>query len=245
MEQSYAAIYHNLEENHWWFLGRRDMIYRLIKDCDKNSGFLEIGCSGGPLMEIMRLRGFKNIKGIDIDEKAVDICRQKGISDVHVADGEETGFNNQQFDFVIASDVLEHFSDENKALSEWSRILKKEGKLIIFVPAFQFLWSDHDEVNHHYRRYSKSRLAETLRKNGFNIERVSYWNFSLFLPVTLLRHTQRLFHWNRKKIQGELHRVNPFINRILEYILRIENQFLLHRVTFPFGLSVFAIARKS
>jgi ubiquinone/menaquinone biosynthesis C-methylase UbiE len=207
------------------------MIYRLIKDCDKNSGFLEIGCSGGPLMEIMRLRGFKNIKGIDIDEKAVDICRQKGISDVHVADGEETGFNNQQFDFVIASDVLEHFSDENKALSEWSRILKKEGKLIIFVPAFQFLWSDHDEVNHHYRRYSKSRLAETLRKNGFNIERVSYWNFSLFLPG--------------KKIQGELHRVNPFINRILEYILRIENQFLLHRVTFPFGLSVFAIARKS
>ena len=174
MEESYASQYHELEEKYWLFRGRRDIIYKLIKDYKRDTEILDIGCSIGVLIGSLKGRGFKRLRGIDIDEKAIEICRQKGIIDIRVADAEKTGFKDQQFDIVIASDVLEHIKDEDKALLEWHRILKSGGKLIAFVPAFKFLWSKHDEVNLHYRRYSKSSLIEVLKKNGFSIERSSY-----------------------------------------------------------------------
>lgn len=241
MEESYASQYHELEENYWLFRGRRDIIYKLIKDYKRDTEILDIGCSIGALIGFLKGRGFKRLRGIDIDEKAIEICRQKGIIDIRVADAEKTGFKNQQFDIVIASDVLEHIKDEGKALLEWHRILKSGGKLIVFVPAFKFLWSKHDEVNLHYRRYSKSSLIEVLKKNGFGIERSSYWNFSLFLPACLVRILQRLLSGDKK---SQLPEVNIFLNKTLEYILKLENNFLSGGINLPVGISIFAIARK-
>ena len=244
MDDSYVSTYHALEGTHWWFLGRRDIIQRFIKVFRKDSFILEIGCSGGPLIGALKECGFENIKGIDINEKAIAICRQKGIHDVRVADAAETGFGNQQFDLIIASDVLEHLKDEDKTLAEWHRILKSGGRLIVFVPAFEFLWSSHDDVNLHYRRYSKSQLINTLQKNGFIAEKSSYWNFCMFLPLSLIRSFQRLLN-GRGVGGGQLNKINPFFNKTLGYLLRIENKFLSLGGIFPFGISVFAIARKS
>lgn len=243
MDQVYALKYHRLEEHHWWFLARRDIIYKLIKNYHRDSEILEIGCSGGLLIRFLEGQGFKNIRGIDIDGKAIEICRQKGIAGVYVADAEKTGFKDEQFDIVIASDVLEHIRDEAKAIMEWHRILKPNGRLIIFVPAFKFLWSKHDEANHHYRRYSKIALIRTLGKNGFKVERSSYWNFSLFLPVSLIRLSQRFFKGS-KQSGDQLYGVNTFINKTLEYILRLENKLLSSGISLPLGISVFAIERK-
>lgn len=244
MEDSYSLRYHRLEETHWWFLGRRDIIYKLIKNYHGDTGILDVGCSGGVLIGLLKEQGFKRLQGIDIDEKAIDICRQKGITDVHVADAEKTGFRDQQFDIIIASDVLEHIRDEYKAISEWYRILKPHGTLLIFVPAFKFLWSKHDEANHHYRRYSKLQLVKTLVENGFKVERSSYWNFSLFFPVSLVRLFQRIFFRDSNRSGDQLYGVTPFINKILEYILRLENKLLSGGRNLPLGISVFAIARK-
>lgn len=243
MEQSYASKYHRLEKNHWWFLGRRDIIFKLIKDYHRDTEILDIGCSGGVLIEFLRDRGFRRLQGIDIDEKAIEICRQKEVTDVRVADAEKTGFKDQQFDIIIASDILEHIKDEDKALFEWHRILKKDGELLIFVPAFKFLWSKHDEVNRHYRRYSKSGMVGTLEKNGFKVKRISYWNFSLFLPVTLVRLYQRLLS-SKRGSGDQLHNANRFMNKTLECILRLENSFLSGGINLPLGISIFAIARK-
>lgn len=245
MEESYTIKYHRLEESHWWFLARRDIIFKLIKNYHKDSNILEIGCSGGPLIRFLHGQGFMNIQGIDNNEKAIEICKQKGINDVRVTDGQETGFKDQQFDIVIASDVLEHIEDEDKALSEWHRILKPDGKLIIFVPAFKFLWGNHDEVNHHYRRYSKSGLSGILIKNGFTVKRVSCWNFSLFLPISLARLSQRFIFINRKRSAEQLKESTPFINKTLENILKLENRLLSYGINFAFGISVFAIAGKT
>ncbi len=241
MDVLYASKYHELEKNHWWFIGRRDIIFRLIKDYRRDVEILEIGCSGGVLIEFLERRGFTRLRGIDIDERAIEICRQRGIKNVWVADAQETGFKDQQFDLVMASDVLEHIKDEDKALCEWHRILKSGGKLIVFVPAFKFLWSKHDEVNLHYRRYSKSSLIEVFKKNGFGIERSSYWNFTLFLPACLVRILQRLLSGSRK---SQLPEVNIFLNKTLEYILKLENSFLSGGINLPVGISIFAIARK-
>ncbi|OGW33580.1 MAG: hypothetical protein A2X59_07800 [Nitrospirae bacterium GWC2_42_7] len=244
MEASYITRYHTLEDTHWWFLGRRDMIRRLIREFPKSSEILEVGCSGGPMMEILRDDGFTNITGIDINEKAVDICRKKGLNDVMLASGEDTGLEDQHFDVIIASDVIEHIQQETMALTEWKRILKKSGKLFIFVPAFNFLWSAHDTANIHYRRYSKKSLAEILQSSGFIIERISYWNFILFFPVCIARLFQRIFCKSGNKRGGQLHRSNSLINKILESIIKFENTYLDSGKNLPVGISLFAIAKK-
>jgi len=244
MEIRYASKYHRLEESHWWFLGRRDIIYRLMKDHRRDAEILDIGCSGCALLGFLRKRGFTRLQGIDISEDAIDICKQKGISSVHIAHAEKTEFTDQRFDILIASDILEHVKEEDKALSEWHRILKKNGTLIIFVPAFQFLWSRHDEVNLHYRRYVQSVLIEILQKNGFRIERSSYWNFILCLPVSLLRLVRKYLVGNRERSGDHLHETSPLINKLLEYLLKFENRALSTGMNFALGMSVFAIARK-
>jgi len=244
MEKQYASKYHRLEESHWWFLGRRDIIYQLIKKQRRDAEILDIGCSGCALLGFLKKQGFTRLQGIDINEDAIDLCRQKGIPNVHIAHAERTEFTDQQFDALIASDILEHVKDENKALSEWHRILKKDGTLIIFVPAFQFLWSHHDEVNLHYRRYVQPGLIESLKKNGFRIERSSYWNFILCLPVSLVRLLQKYLFGNKKRSGDQLRETNFFINRLLEYLLKSENKLLSTGINFVLGMSVFAIARK-
>jgi len=244
MEESYASKYHKLEENHWWFLGRRDIIFKLINNYHRDTEILEVGCSGGALIRFLKERGFRRLRGIDIDERAIEICRQKGITDTCVGDAERTALKDQQFDMIIASDILEHIKDEDKALREWHRILKKDGELLVFVPAFKFLWSRHDEINHHYRRYSKLSLIKVLKKNGFSIERSSYWNFSLFLPASLVRLSQRFIFSNRKRVAEQLNETTHFVNRTLKYILRLENKLLSGGINLPLGVSVFAIARK-
>jgi len=245
VDQFYSLKYRGLEENHWWFTGRRDIINKLINDYSKDTETLEVGCSGGVLIESLKMHGFRRLQGIDIDDNAVEICRQKGISDVHIADAEKTEFKDQQFDLIIASDVLEHIRDEDRALQEWRRILKSGGKLIIFVPAFQFLWSAHDEVNHHYRRYQKSGLINALKKNGFKAERASYWNFSLFLPVSVARLSRKLFSGGKRTAADQLFEVNPLINKILVYMLRLENKLLSWKINLPLGVSAFAVATRA
>jgi SAM-dependent methyltransferase len=158
-------------------------------------------------------------------------------------DGSKPAFGDGQFDIVIASDVLEHIEDEQKALKEWNRILKPAGKLIVFVPAFKILWSKHDEANHHYRRYSKLDLIRVLEKAQFEIDRSSYWNFILFFPTSLVRLVQRIVSKYGQKSGDQLVELNRVANKILVYLVKTEN-ILLKVLNFPVGISVFATASK-
>ena len=133
--------------------------------------------------------------------------------------------------------------DDSFALREWKRILKKNGRLIITVPAFKFLWSSHDEICHHYRRYSKSTMIQVLKGVGFSIDRISFWNFSLFFPVYLIRVLQRCFPGDKKEHGDQLYELNPVINNALFQLLRLENR-LLNVINFPIGISICAIASK-
>ena len=109
----------------------------------------------------------------------------------------------------------------------------------ISVPAFKFLWSYHDDINHHYRRYSKLELIKKLKKTGFKIEKISYWNFILFLPLCLIKSLTKA----KPKNKNQIFKLNPQINKILENLLKIENK-LLKKINMPFGISLFAVARK-
>jgi ubiquinone/menaquinone biosynthesis C-methylase UbiE len=243
MDKSYESKCHSIEEAYWWFEGRRDILYRLIgMTLDKTSQILEVGCSGGALLMALKERGYENVAGIDISKEAIELCRKRDVKNASVMDGARLEFRDGDFDAVIVSDVLEHIRDEGTALSEWNRVLRPGGKLIVFVPAFKFLWSEHDEVNNHYRRYSRRDLIRALERSGFGVAKSSYWNIAMFFPASLVRLSKRLFFRNAGK-KDHFYRVNPLVNWFLAALLRLENSLIL-RLDVPFGVSVFCIGYK-
>jgi len=246
MDRNYELEYHKLETtNYWWFECRRHTINTLLQQTDKNAKILEIGCSGGSLNIFLNRNGFKNLYGIDISEKAIELCKNKGIKNVFAIDAKKTNFNNDEFDIIIASDVLEHIYDDSAALVEWNRILRTNGKLLLFVPAFRFLWSDHDKRNKHYRRYHKSELQAILKKNGFSIERISYWNFTLFLPIFGLRIIQKFGIPIKLYLKPTDLEPDSFINKMLTHVLTLENYFISRQWNLPIGITLFYVCTKN
>lgn len=246
MNETYELKYHRIEEKYWWFIARRDMIFRLIKHLNirKNSKILDIGCSGGRLIKCLGLKGFRNIYGIDISQKAINLCKKNGMKNVFIMDCAKTNFSNETFDIIIASDILEHIKNDASALAEWGRIMKPGGKLIIFVPASDLLWSEHDELSHHYRRYTKSQLITALKKFNFNVLKSSYWNCSLFFPMVIFKSLQHIFLKKKNKKSDHLYELNIIISKMLLILLKFENS-ALEYLNFPFGTSIFALAVKT
>lgn len=247
MDLAYEKKYHQLEEQHWWFAGRRNAVRQLVHKLriPHTADILEIGCSAGPLQKQLGKDGFTSLTGIDISETAILLAKHRGIQNVSVMDGAKLDFPDASFDVVIASDVLEHIEDENQAVREWKRVLRPGGCMLVFVPAFQQLWTKHDEVNHHYRRYTGRHLRATLAQAGLHLERSSYWNLALFFPTFLIRSVQRALprHNQAEAYTGDLKEFPSFLNSALTLLLRAENT-LLRYASFPVGVSVFAIARK-
>jgi len=247
MHKQFEATYHELEERHWWFLGRRALIRRLVRIAAANhdASILEIGCSGGPLLLQLRRDGYKYLTGIDTSNKSIEVCHERGVPNTFVMDAQSIEYPAESFDVIIASDVLEHIKDAPGALREWRRTLKPGGILLVFVPAFMFLWSNHDVVNLHQHRYSAFELRRALIDALFVVKRISYWNFLMFLPAATIRTLKnKLISSNATSSQGDLKLTSSFLNTILAGLLAIENRLILFGMNPPFGISVWAIARK-
>lgn len=250
MDLTYEAKYHQLEEQHWWFAGRRDAVYDLIQriQLPATAAILEIGCSGGPLMQRLRAAGYIDLTGIDVSAPAIELAQARGVPNVSVMDGAALEFADTRFDLVIASDVLEHIENEAKALSEWTRVLKPGGQMLVFVPAHSYLWSEHDVVNHHFRRYSRAGLVAALIRAGLRPSRSSFWNAAMYFPTAALRLGRRLVSGpvsSEKKpgATGDLHHFAGPANAALLGWVKAENRLLRH-VDLPLGVSVFALAQK-
>ena len=241
MKKDYEAKYHSLEETNWWFVARRDLIADYLDSFDRGMSILDVGCSGGLLIERLRSMGFSDVAGIDISQAAVTRARKRGLLDVKVMDASKLVFR-KKFDIIIASDVLEHIKDDRKAISAWYRALKKGGTLILLVPAFMHLWSTHDVANLHYRRYTLTQLALITQKTGFRIIKSTYWNFLLFFPLTAKVAVMWILGRNRQGTD-HLKDMGKTANSILAKLLKIENK-LLRRLSFPVGVSVFLVAVK-
>lgn len=245
MDQAYEATYHQLEEQHWWFASRRDMVFDIIRSLQLplEASILEIGCSGGPLLLALQAAGYKHLQGIDVSERGIALAKERGLTEVALMDGAHLTFPDDSFDLVIASDVLEHIKEDTQALREWRRVLRPGGRLLVFVPAHPYLWSRHDEVNHHFRRYTAKALRTVITRADLRVERLAFWNFTLFFPTAILRLLQRVLPKPASPTTGDLIHVPTFINKGLLWLIESENH-LLQFVDFPIGVSVFALTRK-
>jgi SAM-dependent methyltransferase len=245
MDKEYEEKYHQMEEWNWWFIARRKSILSLLKNANKKEKILDIGCAGGPLLNELKNQGFENASGADFSAEAVAKCKQRGLQ-AYQMDAHNLEFEPNSFDLLIASDSLEHLEFDEKALKNWHSVLKPGGKLMVFVPAYMLLWSEHDVVNHHFRRYTKTELKNKLQQAGFTVKRSGYWNFAILFPTTLFRVLQRVKNKisPSKKPKDQLESFNPFLNKVLINWLNFENG-IFKTMPFPCGVSVFVEATKN
>jgi len=247
MERYYETHYHQVEARHWWFRARREIVLRLVSRVAlaRDSAILDIGCSSGCLIRELMEAGYRNVQGIDASPEGVALCKREGLR-AQVMDAHRPEFPDNSMDTICASDVLEHLEHDTEALMEWRRVLKPGGCLILFVPAHPWLWTEHDTVNRHFRRYTRSGLVERVAGAGFEVRRSSYWNVALFPPVALLRLWRRRVRTagnGSKAAASDMFLPPAPVNALLRWWMGLENR--LHRLGLnsPFGISVMVLAR--
>lgn len=242
MQTSVYVIESQVEETHWWFRGRRKLLAKIISglNLEQANPILDIGTGTGTNLRLLKELGFNSIVGVDNHDEAIHFCEQKGLGIVKKADICNLPFDDNSFDLILATDVIEHVEDDLVALKELNRVLSSNGRLIITVPAFQLLWGLQDEVSHHKRRYIIWQLRQLLAEAGFDCEESFYFNYILFVPIWLARQLIRHFKIHLKS-ESQLN--SYFINWILSYLFTVD--VITARFIKPFfGVSIFALVRK-
>ena len=231
-----------LESSHWWFVARRKIIQRVINNLDfpRNIRILDAGCGNGDNLSL--LSTFGDLVAFEKNEYALKTAKSKKIGEIYKAELPDKLPNaiKTNFDLIVLLDVLEHIDDDSKSLTTVRKLMNNKGIILITVPAFQWLWSEHDVIHHHKRRYSKSELREKLDSSGFRIKYISYFNTLLFPFALVERIGQKIFSPSNPEI---LELPNNKINFLLEKIFSLEAIFM-NKISLPFGLSLVAIAEK-
>jgi SAM-dependent methyltransferase len=231
------------EKNNWWYKARRFIFEKILKDYaadfPKSGKLYEIGCAyGGNFGVWSKFSDF--CVGVDVKKECLESCKNLGYKEVILANAEDLAIiPSSVASVVVACDVLEHIENDEKALREMRRILKKGGILFLTAPAFEFLWGGADKLSLHKRRYSKRELEGKLKDAGFSIVRSAYFNTFLFLPVLISRILEKMLKLNPAIEYKPLPR---FLNYILEKIFSFE-AYLLKFLNFPFGVSLMIIAK--
>ncbi len=244
MEQWYYSRYAQLQYSNWWFVARSRILYSILSNLPEvtaDSVILDFGCGpGGPLLKALS-RNYKVI-GIDESAEAVNLARRVGFDNVHHCQIEEFVRQNHPVDVVLALDVIEHIQDDLAAVIQVRKALRPGGLALITVPAFPSLWSPHDEVNHHYRRYTRKGLKSLISEAGFSCQRISFFNTILF-PLEAAGKIYDRLHPRHAGLDYN-HRSMDILNSILERVFAFERCLLAH-TNLPFGISLLALGRRT
>jgi SAM-dependent methyltransferase len=244
MEHSALEAMQACQATHWWYVARRQILASWIAKlalpapADNIPDILEAGC--GPGVNLAMLARFGRVHAFDISPYCVAAARAQGfdVQQGHLPDGMPA---LPAMDLIGAFDVIEHVADDAAALKSLYATLKPGGYLLASVPAYPWLWSEHDVRNHHHRRYTRSHFRLVLAKAGFEIVRLSYFNahlFPLIAGIRCLRNALGLQGFQDERVPP------PALNRVLQAIFAMEIHGL--RVfDYPFGVSLLALARKN
>src|SRR5882724_12788625 len=243
MQQHTYSIMYQVEERHWWFMGRRKIIERFVSAACRDLGklkprILDVGCGTGANLQM--LAGHGAAEGVDVSSEALEFCRARGLSKVKEGAAEALPYEDASFDLVTGLDVVEHLDDDVAGLSEMRRVLRPGGRAVLFVPAFMFLWGVQDDISNHRRRYTLKQLKDVVRQAGFEVERATYVNLSFFAPIFLGRLFMRA---TGLRPESENNLTIGFLNGLLGKFLGAESVPLRY-LNFPFGVSIICVARR-
>ena len=247
MQAHTYSIMNEVEKGHWWFVGRRQIIrsflQRLVQKLKTGIGtekirILDVGCGTGANLEM--LSEFGDAEGVDVSTDALTFCRARGLVNVKQGEAERLPYQDEEFDLVTGLDVVEHLDDDLAGLKEMHRVLRPDGRALLFVPAFMFLWGVQDDISNHRRRYTMAELRSVVAKAGFTIERATYVNITFFAPILLGRLLMRVTGF---RPASENNITIGFLNGVMGKIFGAESLALRH-ASFPFGVSIICDARK-
>lgn len=247
MNKNYYVEYFELERKHWWFRVREGIISDTLKRFvgrKEPLQILNIGAATGRSTEMLSRYG--KVTSIENDKDCCDFVNERLNLGVLNASVLELPFADRSFDLVCAFDVIEHVEDDSKAVQEMERVCKSNGFLYITVPAFMTLWSQHDVVNHHLRRYRMGSLTKLFGGLVGKTVFKTYFNSILLPPIFAFRVLSKLFGFrNRKGAGSDFSLVNEksFVNKVLFGIFSFERS-LMKSITFPAGVSILYLWEK-
>jgi len=230
-----------IEADHWWFRGRRRILAGLIGDLSlpARAKILEVGCgTGGNLAMLAR---FGEVAGLEPDADSRAYAGEK--TGVCVKGGslpDALPFAGASFDLVCAFDVIEHVEADGPALTALAALLKPGGRLVATVPAYPWMWSRHDELHHHKRRYRLGGFRRLAEAAGLRVERASYFNTLLFGPIAGVRLAK--LATGSKTADDDRIPTAP-VNGLLGAVFGSELAWL-RRASLPFGVSILVVARR-
>ena len=239
MERAAYREMADLDQRHWWYRARRQILAELVRrevHPPQNARILEIGCGTGHNLEM--LGRFGEVDAIELDDESRAIAQSRLGRDIMSARLPVLrGIAQCHYDLIAALDVIEHIGDDKGAVAAISTRLKPGGKFLMTVPAHPWMWSAHDTVNHHKRRYSKASLKRLIEGSPLKLDKIGYFN-SLLFPLAV---ADRLVSKLRGKDEAEVKLPSMPLNSGLETIFAAERH-LVGRLRLPPGLSLFAVA---
>lgn len=230
------------DDRHWWYRGRRRIVLTEIErlTLPPDAVMLDAGCGSGRMLD--ELISYGPVFGIDSSAWAVAAARARGHRGVTLGTVEHMPYPDGTFDLVTCLDVLEHTADHERTLAELRRVTAPGGYLIVTVPAYQLLWSAHDEANRHYRRYRRGVLREAALAAKWEVLRDTHFNSFLLPPLALVRLARKTRRSEGRR--SELALTPAWLDGVLASPFRLEAFLIRHGLRLPAGLSLLAVMHK-
>ncbi len=228
-----------IDNEHWWFAARREIVARLIERqaaLGRPLRILEVGCGTGSNLELLKRYG--TVDAIEPDEPARALASQR--SGLPVKGGllpDGVALEDGAYDLIVLLDVLEHIPDDKGTLAALRGKLAAGGKLMVTVPAAPWMWSAHDLAHHHQRRYTAGSLTKVFQAAGFQVRYRTHFNTVLFPLIAAARVAGKLLGR-----EGGDDTIPPGpLNRLLKGLFGAERH-LVGRAALPFGVSLALVA---
>jgi ubiquinone/menaquinone biosynthesis C-methylase UbiE len=236
-DRAYFDVMAAHARTHWWYEARRALVQGALAGTPGDGVLLDVGCGTGDNLAALRASWSGPVLATDLSAYALAHAG----SGVAVARAERLPFATAGAAAVTSMDVVEHLDDDVVGLREYARVLQPGGVLLLTVPAYQSLWSDHDVRAAHRRRYTRRRLERAVRAAGFDVERSTYFNSFLVPPAFALRRTplRRVVRDNDEEVGAS----SPLVSRVMTALGAAERRWALRRRV-PFGLSILLVARR-
>ncbi|NJE03264.1 class I SAM-dependent methyltransferase [Thermococcus sp. MV11] len=232
MNPEMEAAHIVFEREYWWFKSRRELIKSLLLKFHFRGPLLDVGSGTGENLEVIKDIIPHSI-GVELSDTMIKYASRLKRNVIY-GNAESLPFEDSSFMSAMALDILEHV-DDRRAIREIWRVLKPGGKLLVTVPAFMWLWSAHDSVHGHKRRYSTIQISNLIKEAGFNVIFLSYWNFVLFIPAAIQKKLGR---------SHSLVHLPKLLNNALYSLSTIDNQLIIRGKRLPIGTSIVVIAQK-